>query len=150
MQLCILLDMQPNPADPYSWFAQSPEDPTTDEFMGAGPASKVAHMFHMGTFSRLEQDTTISWPAQGKLSVFGMLRTPLFCTLAKNGKELKANHEAFLRGETEELIRPVCKVSRQSVCWHMHPTESENNWRGYWPEFRGVPPRRPGDVSTWA
>lgn len=59
--------------------------------------------------------------------------TPLYCGLATNAQEMKANREAVRRGEMDAVVLPDSNSPKEHVVWLLKPTEEANNWRGFFP-----------------
>ncbi|KAK5120423.1 hypothetical protein LTR85_006362 [Meristemomyces frigidus] len=102
---------------------------------------------HAPTIWALEHGTSMTWPAPGKLRMQGFLITPLFCAMPENAVEMKANRRALEAGETEDVLQPTFRDEVKSFSgWRLRPTESECNWRGYWPQHLGW---RDGPDQQW-
>jgi len=109
IQVRIALDGLADQADFFTWY------PTTgwcahppDDRDASGMLLKI---LDKQTVFGLEEDPAIPWPAQGKLRVEGTITTPLFCTMAKNGRGVVANRQALCKEQTDEVLEPECETS---------------------------------------
>ena len=133
--------MRPSDKDDFAAFSLPPSTPTPVGM--PHPSSLPAilgRMFRPSIISSLATDRSIDWPKPGNLSVEYHLTTPLYCTIATNGRVIKQNQADLQAGLTTEVIQPVFECSEENVEWALRLADEgcSASYRGLWPSVVSI------------
>ncbi|KAK5677745.1 hypothetical protein LTS10_009628 [Elasticomyces elasticus] len=117
----------PDPEDPFTW---KPALGSEAGVVGTTVKSMV-HAFHINTIRGLEHDTTLDWPTPGHLKIEGMIRMPLWCSMATNSNEVAEGLRAWRQGLSDQVILPQYKESAERVSVKLVPEVGKHILRGY-------------------
>lgn len=100
-KVLVKVDMKdmPDPDDPCTW-------PPDTRF----PIREIVRIWSAlvdmrGMFA-MAHDRSLSWPRPGNLQVIGVLDTPLYCSMARNSREVFESLRALERGEIDTVVWP--------------------------------------------
>ena len=127
------LDGHPNQADLQPMFPVS----SNVLYSGASaeyqrPLLSALHLLELHTdYQKIEDRET----GTGKVTVTFFLRTPLYCTRAKNIVELKVNERELKVDRTKKAVVPECEVSDQNIVWAFEVWLKRPGYCGWFPKF---------------
>ncbi|KAK5702426.1 MutS protein 1 [Elasticomyces elasticus] len=117
----------PDPVDPFTWKRAL----DTEAGVVSTTVTRMVHAFHLETVRGLEHDTTLEWPTPGHLQIEGMIRMPLWCSMAMNSAEVAESLRSWRQGLSDQVTLPQYEESAERVAVKLLPEVGEHSFRGY-------------------